>query len=114
MMKRKLRYVGHVIRVSSEHLLQLALEGRIEVRRGRGRPKRSWTDDIKQWTHYRTNGEIKRKAESKEEWRVMVANFRTEEGTEYIKEMTLRSQIVFKLQKVTLYRQIFSAAHNHF
>ncbi|GFR91289.1 retrovirus-related Pol polyprotein LINE-1 [Elysia marginata] len=45
--KRKLCYAGHVIRGSSGHLLQLALEARTEGRRGRGRPKRSWSDDIK-------------------------------------------------------------------
>ena len=41
LIKRKMRYAGHVIRGSSGHLLQLALEGRIDARRGRGRPKRS-------------------------------------------------------------------------
>ncbi|GFS18442.1 RNA-directed DNA polymerase from mobile element jockey [Elysia marginata] len=54
LIKRKLRYAGNVIRGSLGHLLHLALEGRIEGQRGRERPKRSWTDDIKQWTHYRT------------------------------------------------------------
>ncbi|GFR57630.1 endonuclease-reverse transcriptase [Elysia marginata] len=74
LIKRKLHYAGQVILESSGHLLQLALEGRMEGRTGRGRPKKSWTDDIKQWTHRRTYGEIKRKAESREEWRVMIAN----------------------------------------
>ncbi|GFS18227.1 endonuclease-reverse transcriptase [Elysia marginata] len=81
LIKRKLHYAGQVIRGSSGHLLHLALEGRIKGRRGRGRPKRSWTDDIKQWTHYRTYGEIKWKADSREELGVMVVNLRTEEGT---------------------------------
>ncbi|GFS18250.1 endonuclease-reverse transcriptase [Elysia marginata] len=54
LMKRKLRHAGQVIRGSSGHLLQLALEGRIEGRRGRGRLKRSWTDELKQWIHYCT------------------------------------------------------------
>ena len=81
LIKRKMRYAGHVIRGSSGHLLQLALEGRIEGRRGRGRPKRSWTDDIKEWTQCHTYGHVKRKAEKKLEWRTMVANLRTEEGT---------------------------------
>ncbi|GFR84834.1 endonuclease-reverse transcriptase [Elysia marginata] len=79
--KRKLRYAGHVIRGSSGHLLQLGSKGRIEGRRGRGRPKRSWTNDNKQWTHCCTYGEIKRKAERREEWRVMVVNLRSEEST---------------------------------
>ncbi|GFS09799.1 endonuclease-reverse transcriptase [Elysia marginata] len=56
LIKRKLRYASHVIREGSENLLLLDLKGRIEGRRGRPRerPKMSWTDDIKQWTHYRT------------------------------------------------------------
>ncbi|GFS03069.1 RNA-directed DNA polymerase from mobile element jockey [Elysia marginata] len=83
LLKRKLRHADHVIRGVSEHLLQLALEGRIESRRGRGCPKRSWTDDIKQWTHNRTFiiEKFKRKAESREEWRVIVVNLGTEEST---------------------------------
>ncbi|GFS07280.1 endonuclease-reverse transcriptase [Elysia marginata] len=48
LIERKLRLTGHVIRGSWGHLLHLALEGGNEGRRGRGRPKRSWTDDIKQ------------------------------------------------------------------
>ncbi|GFS05426.1 UDP-glucuronosyltransferase 2A1-like [Elysia marginata] len=62
LIKRKLRYAGHVIRWSSGHHWQQALEDRIESRRGRARPKRSWTDDIKQWPHCRPYGYIKRKA----------------------------------------------------
>ncbi|GFR87721.1 UDP-glucuronosyltransferase 2A1-like [Elysia marginata] len=46
--KRKFRYAGHVIRGSSGHLLRLALEDRIEGRRGRGRHLKNWTDDTKQ------------------------------------------------------------------
>ncbi|GFS15267.1 endonuclease-reverse transcriptase [Elysia marginata] len=80
LIKRKLRYAGHVIRGSSGHLLQLALKSRIEGRRGIGRPERSWSDDTKQWTHYRTYGEIKQKAESRQKWRVMVVDLWTEES----------------------------------
>ncbi|GFR87694.1 eukaryotic translation initiation factor 3 subunit F [Elysia marginata] len=70
LIKRKLRHAGHVMRRSGRlgHLLQLVLEGKSV----RGRPKRSWTDDIKGWTHYTTYGEIKRKAERRKEWRAKV------------------------------------------
>ncbi|GFR94040.1 UDP-glucuronosyltransferase 2A1-like [Elysia marginata] len=54
LIEKKLRCAGHVIRGCSGHLLQLALVCRIEVRRGRERPNRIWTDDIQQWTHHHT------------------------------------------------------------
>ena len=81
LIKRKMRYAGHIIRGSSGHLLPLSLEGRVEGRRGRGRPKRNRMDDVKEWTDCRTYGDIKRKAEKKSEWRTMVANLRIEDGT---------------------------------
>ncbi|GFR82201.1 endonuclease-reverse transcriptase [Elysia marginata] len=41
LMKRKLRYAGHIIRGSSGPLLQLSLEGKIEGKKGQGRPRRN-------------------------------------------------------------------------
>ncbi|GFR89570.1 endonuclease-reverse transcriptase [Elysia marginata] len=49
LMKRKLRYAGHIMRGSSGPLLQLSLEGKIERKRGHGRPRRNWMDDVKEW-----------------------------------------------------------------
>ncbi len=40
---RKLQYLGHLIRYNSS--LQL-IEGNIEARRSRGRPRNTWTTDI--------------------------------------------------------------------
>ncbi|GFS04178.1 endonuclease-reverse transcriptase [Elysia marginata] len=80
-MKRKLRYAGHIMRGSSGPLLQLPLEGKIEGKRGQGRPRRNWMDDVKEWSGSTSYGDTKRKAENREEWRDMVANLRTEEGT---------------------------------
>ncbi|GFS04839.1 eukaryotic translation initiation factor 3 subunit F [Elysia marginata] len=80
-MKRKLRYAGHIIRGSSEPLLQLSLEGKIEGNRGQGRPGRNWVDDLKEWSGSTSYGDTKRKVENREEWRDMVANPRTEDGT---------------------------------
>lgn len=81
LMKRKLSYAGHIMRGSSGPLLQLSLEGKIEGKRGRGRPKRTWMDDVKEWSSSKSYGDAKRKAENREEWRDMVANLRTEVGT---------------------------------
>ena len=43
--RRKLQYFGHIVRHSS--LCKTVLEGRVEGKRGRGRPPRKWMDDIK-------------------------------------------------------------------
>ena len=40
--KRKLRYAGHILRKSGGGLLQLVLGGKVEGRKGRGRPRRKW------------------------------------------------------------------------
>ena len=44
----KLSYFGHIARHDS--LQKTVLTGRIDGRRGRGRPRRQWYDDIKEWT----------------------------------------------------------------
>ena len=49
--KRKLRYFGHVKRQNG--LLKQTLEGRIEGRRPRGRPRTTWVDNIQAWTGMR-------------------------------------------------------------
>ena len=46
--KDKLTYFGHVMR--HESIQKTILTGKTEGQRGRGRPRRKWTDDIKDWT----------------------------------------------------------------
>ena len=46
--KRKCSYYGHIKR--KNNILTTALEGRIEGRRPRGRPRNNWFGDIKEWT----------------------------------------------------------------
>ena len=46
--KRKTKYFGHVKRKGN--LLTTALEGKIEGKRPRGRPRNTWMSDIKEWT----------------------------------------------------------------
>ena len=45
---RKLSYFGHIARHVS--LQKTVLTGRIDGRRGKGRPRRHWNDDINEWT----------------------------------------------------------------
>ncbi|GFR76996.1 eukaryotic translation initiation factor 3 subunit F [Elysia marginata] len=63
LMKRKIRYAGHIMRGSSGPLLQLSLEGKVEGKRGHGRPRRIWMDDVKEWSGSTSYGDTKRKAE---------------------------------------------------
>ena len=44
---QKVRYFGHVKRYDS--LEKSILEGMVEGKRGRGRPRRKWEDDIEEW-----------------------------------------------------------------
>ena len=46
--ERKCQYFGHIIR--RDNLQRLLMEGRINGRRGQGRPRTLWTDTIKEWT----------------------------------------------------------------
>ena len=65
--KRKLSYVGHIMRNTSGHYdtLMITIEGRLEGKRGRGRPRRTWVDDIGEWTGSKRYDQIKRAAENR-------------------------------------------------
>ena len=47
-LRKELCYFGHIKRHSS--VKKEILEGKIEGKRGRGRPPRKWEDDVKAWT----------------------------------------------------------------
>ncbi|KAG1673931.1 Coiled-coil domain-containing protein 149 [Nymphon striatum] len=66
--ERKMRFAGHVMRGSSGDLLNLILEGSIEGVRDRGRQRRTWGDDVKEWSRTTSIGDAKRTAESRENW----------------------------------------------
>ena len=76
--QRKCRYFGHLIR--RDGLQRLLLEGRINGKRGRGRPRTMWMDNIKEWTKLNYNENI-RMAQDREKWRSMVANLLKADGT---------------------------------
>ncbi|KAG1687293.1 LINE-1 reverse transcriptase [Nymphon striatum] len=79
--RRKLKFAGHVMRGCCDTLTQLVLEGLVEGKRDRGRQRRVWGDDLKEWTRSKNLGEVKRKAENKVEWRIMVHDLRFEDVT---------------------------------
>ena len=75
--KRKSSFFGHIVRSSSRNLFVNILEGFIDGKKSKGRPRRMWIDDIKEWTNVREYGQLKRKAQCREQWRSMIGNLRT-------------------------------------
>jgi len=67
--KWKLQYFGHMIR--AQNLCTLIFEGHLDGARGRGRPRRRWGDDIKDWTG-KTLAECVTTARNRKNWRELV------------------------------------------
>jgi len=70
-MERKLRYFGHIMRRPGECLEKTVIQGCIEGSRPRGRPARSWINDILEATNC-TLGQSLRLTEDRQAWREMV------------------------------------------
>lgn len=68
--KRKLTWYGHVSRSSG--MAKTFLQGTVRGGRRRGRQKKRWEDNIREWTGLSLNDAL-RKAENRDEWRRMVA-----------------------------------------
>jgi len=69
--RQKMAYVGHVLRGSSGLNALLIMEGKISGVKARGRPRRAWTDDLKDWTELRNYSELKRTAEDRTIWNAL-------------------------------------------
>ena len=67
--RRKLKWYGHVTRSSG--LAKTILQGTVQGGRRRGRQRKRWEDNIKEWTGVDWNI-ILCKAENREEWRKLV------------------------------------------
>ena len=67
--RRKLKWHSHVIRSSG--LAKTILQGTVQGGRQRGRQRKQWEDNIKEWTGLEWNI-ILQKAENREEWRKLV------------------------------------------
>ena len=67
--RHKLKWYGHVTRSSG--LAKTILQGIVQRGRRRGRQRKRWEDNIKEWTGLEWNI-ILRKAENHEEWRKLV------------------------------------------
>ena len=67
--RQKMTYVGHVLIDSSG--LNAIMEGKISGVKARGRPRRAWTDDLKDWTELKNYSELKRTAEDRTIWNAL-------------------------------------------
>ena len=76
--KRKITYFGHMIRRNNIH--RLLLEGPLEGKRSRGRPRTEWETNITEWTGM-CYEDLVRLAQDREPWRIMTANLLKEDGT---------------------------------
>ena len=76
MMKRKLRYAGHVLRGSSGLSHLQILEGYVEEKRKVDRLRRSWMKDITEWTGLGDYEKVKRAAEERKSWKLIVVDLR--------------------------------------
>lgn len=76
--KRKLEYLGHVMRNEQRYnLLQLILQGKIFGKRGPGRRRISWLQNLRKWFSLTTTGLFKA-AVKKIRIAMLVANIRNE------------------------------------
>ena len=63
--RRKLKYYGHQMRKGM--MAKVLIEGGVEGVRGRGRPRRQWEDDLKEWSGGWTMERL-RKAAKDRQW----------------------------------------------
>ena len=68
LVKRKLTYFGHIIRGSGSSLTLQIIEGKVEGKRKRGRQKKQWFDNIREWTGL-SLVEAKRLAQNRTAWK---------------------------------------------
>ena len=67
--RRKLKWYGHVTRGNG--LSKTILQGTVQGKRKQGRPKKTWMDNIKEWTGMNHN-QIKSKASNRNQWKELV------------------------------------------
>ena len=75
LMRRRWRWIGHILRKKADDITKTALHWTPEGRRKRGRPKNTWRQTVEnEMTNlHHTWGSIKRMAQDRREWRAFVA-----------------------------------------
>ena len=76
--KRQMKFFGHVMR--REGLEHLAVTGKIEGKKGRGRPRVGYVKALSTWANVEAK-ELIKTAKNRVEWRAMTANALKKHGT---------------------------------
>ena len=74
MIKREMEYAGHVLRGSSGLSLLQILEGRVEGKKKVSCLIRIWMKDICEWSLLGSYDTVKRAAEDRKRWKLIVVN----------------------------------------
>lgn len=74
--RRKIAYFGHLNRHDKYDLLKVIIEGKIEGKRGRGRRKMNWLDNIKKWTDIKDAVTLARLAKNRIDFAKVVTDAR--------------------------------------
>lgn len=72
--RRKVSYLGHLIRHERYDLLQLIIVGKVTGKRKVGRRKKSWLRNIREWTGIAGAAELFRRANDKDGFNKLIAN----------------------------------------
>ena len=70
--QRKLQMFGHICRMPNNRLIKTTLFEKVEGKRKRGRPRRRWLDDVKDWCTPLTIDEARQLAEDRDEWKEFI------------------------------------------
>src|SRR2546425_674077 len=76
MIKRKMEYARHVLRGRSDLSHLQILEGRVEGKKKVGCPIRIWMKDISEWSLLGSYDKVKRAADDRKRWKLIVVNLR--------------------------------------
>ena len=69
MVKRKLTYYGHLSRKKNLNLTKCIVQGKPEGKRGQGRPRMAYTDNVRQWTRMSAHAAFQVALDRRDGWR---------------------------------------------
>ncbi|CAH2242692.1 jg7589 [Pararge aegeria aegeria] len=72
--KKKVAYVGHVLRHDRYRLLQLIMMGKVAGKRRIGRKRKSWLRNIREWTGIASAAQLFSLAREQEKYQKLTAN----------------------------------------
>ncbi|GFO18970.1 eukaryotic translation initiation factor 3 subunit f [Plakobranchus ocellatus] len=80
--QRQLQFLGHICPHKGLEHLDVAITGKIEGKRSRGRQKIAFIENLKSWAIGKgSNNNFIRLTENRYEWRNMIANVCSRQGT---------------------------------